>query len=202
MAAQCSLDAISMANVSATFMAVPSPQAVKLAHSSSEDWSADSEAVDSVWDFGDRFNAPGGGTAIIGSESKSSLFTKGALQWFTPTSVGVRDPSFQTRLPTITPQTICVTSVMSSLISSARWSQRSSSRNAHFCKAGAFLFLAACAMFAQFCHSKVHKGVGNLDFAISKAVRNSCSSLIFIFEKSASMALRAWVRSRASSWAV
>ena len=53
-------------------------------------------------------------------------FTK-ALQWFTPTSVGVRDPSFQTRLPTITPQTICVRSVMSSLISSARWSQRSCS---------------------------------------------------------------------------
>ena len=78
MAAQWSLDAISMANVSATFMAVPSPQAVKLAHSSSEGWSADSEAVDSVWDFGDRFNAPGGGTAIIGSESKSSLF----LDWF------------------------------------------------------------------------------------------------------------------------
>ena len=40
---------------------------------------------------------------------------------------------------------------------------QSSSRNAHFCKAGAFLFLAACAMFAQFCHSKVHKGVGNLE---------------------------------------
>ena len=40
---------------------------------------------------------------------------------------------------------------------------QSSSRNAHFCKAGAFLFLAACAMFAQFCHSNVHKGVGNLE---------------------------------------
>ena len=40
---------------------------------------------------------------------------------------------------------------------------QSSSRNAHFCKAGAFLFSAACAMFAQFCQSKVHKGVGNLE---------------------------------------
>ena len=54
-------------------------------------------------------------------------FTKGALQWFTPTSLGVSAPSFHTRLPTITPQTICVTSVMSSFISSARWSQRSCS---------------------------------------------------------------------------
>ena len=54
-------------------------------------------------------------------------FTKGALQWFTPISLGVSAPSFRTRLPTITPQTICVTSVMSSLMSSARWSQRSCS---------------------------------------------------------------------------
>ena len=55
-------------------------------------------------------------------------FTKGALQRFVPTpSVGVKDPSFETRLPTMTPQIICVTSVMSSLISSAKWSQRSCS---------------------------------------------------------------------------
>ena len=56
------------------------------------------------------------------------------------------------------------------------------------------------------CHVKCHDlpitQPSFLDFAISKAVRNSCSSPIFIFEKSASMALRAWVRSRASSWAV
>ena len=77
MAAEWSLDAISSANVSATFMAVPSPQAVKLGHSSSEDWS-DSEAVDSVWDLGDKLKAPGLGTAIIGSESNSSMF----LDWF------------------------------------------------------------------------------------------------------------------------
>ena len=77
MAAEWSLDAISLANVSATFMAVPSPQAVKLGHSSSEDWS-DSEAVDSVWDLGDKLKAPGLGTAIIGSESNSSMF----LDWF------------------------------------------------------------------------------------------------------------------------
>ena len=55
-------------------------------------------------------------------------FAKGALQRFTPTAfVGVKDPNFQTRLPTMTPQTICVMSGMSSLISSAKWSQRSCS---------------------------------------------------------------------------
>ena len=77
MAAEWSLDAISLANVSATFMAVPSPQAVKLGNSSSEDWS-DSEAVDSVWDLGDKLKAPGLGTAIIGSEFNLSMF----LDWF------------------------------------------------------------------------------------------------------------------------
>ena len=70
--AQWSVDAISVANSSATFIEVLSPQAVKVSHCSSKDWSADSEAVDSVWDFGDRQNAPGDGIAIMGS-SKSSL---------------------------------------------------------------------------------------------------------------------------------
>ena len=55
-------------------------------------------------------------------------FTKAALQRFAPTAfVGVKDPNFQTRLPTMMPQTICVMSGMSSLISSAKWSHRSCS---------------------------------------------------------------------------
>ena len=78
MAAQWSLEGMSMTHSSATFMAHPRPQAVKFGHSSSEDWSPDREAVDSVCDFGDKVNAPGDGTAIIGSESISSMF----LDWF------------------------------------------------------------------------------------------------------------------------
>ena len=40
---------------------------------------------------------------------------------------------------------------------------QSSSQNDHFWKIAAFLSSAACAILPQFCHKKVHRGVGNLE---------------------------------------